>query len=127
MLSQAALEIYIQSGMFERRKRKIRDSYSRRLMHLNKSLLANSDTAYRTPTEVISGVYTHIIVPAHLHIPTLLDRLRKKRVILQDLEPYYLPSFDSEHLLSLSVTQVSEERIEAGVRLIADEIKRMLG
>ena len=41
MLSQAALEIYIQSGMFERRKRKIRDSYSRRLMHLNKSLLAN--------------------------------------------------------------------------------------
>lgn len=127
MLSQAALEIYIQSGMFERRKRKIRDSYSRRLMHLNKSLLANSDTAYLSPSEVISGVYTHINVPAQLHIPTLLDRLRKKRVIVQDLQPYYLPAFNPEHLLSLSVTQVSEERIEAGVRLIADEIKRMLG
>ncbi|MCY9694688.1 aminotransferase-like domain-containing protein [Paenibacillus alginolyticus] len=127
MLSQAALEIYIQSGMFERRKRKIRDSYSRRLMHLNKSLLANSDTAYLSPSEVTSGVYTHIIVPAHLHIPTLLDRLRKKRVTLQNLEDYYLPAFGAEHLLSLSVTQVSEERIEAGVRLIADEIKRMLG
>jgi DNA-binding transcriptional MocR family regulator len=127
MLSQAALEIYIQSGMFERRKRKIRDSYSRRLMQLNKSLLANSDTAYLSPSEVISGVYTHIIIPAHLHIPTLLDRLRKKRVTLQNLEHYYLPAFGTEHLLSLSVTQVSEERIEAGVRLIADEIKRMLG
>ncbi|MCY9665886.1 PLP-dependent aminotransferase family protein [Paenibacillus alginolyticus] len=127
MLSQAALEIYIQSGMFERRKRKIRDSYSRRLMHLNKSLLANSDTVYLSPSEVTSGVYTHIIVPAQLHIPTLLDRLRKKRVILQDLQPYYLSAFGAEHLLSLSVTQVSEERIEAGVRLIADEIKRMLG
>ena len=127
MLSQAALEIYIQSGMFERRKRKIRDSYSRRLMHLNKSLLANSDSAYLSFTEVISGVYTHVIVPDHLHIPTLLDRLRKKRVILQDLEPYYLPAFKPDHLLSLSVTQLSEERIETGVRLIADEIKRMLG
>ncbi|NRF93316.1 PLP-dependent aminotransferase family protein [Paenibacillus frigoriresistens] len=126
MLSQAALEIFIQSGMFERRKRKIRDSYSRRLTHLNKSLLANSDSAYLVPSEMSSGVYTHIIVPAHLHIPTLLDRLRKKRVTLQNLEDYYLPAFGAEHLLSLSVTQVSEERIEAGVRLIADEIKRML-
>ena len=72
-------------------------------------------------------MYTHVIVPDHLHIPTLLDRLRKKRVILQDLEPYYLPVFKPDHLLSLSVTQLSEERIETGVRLIADEIKRMLG
>lgn len=126
MLSQGALEIYIQSGMFERRKHKIRDSYSRRLQQLNKSLLATRGIANIYPPKAVSGVYTHLVVPPQLNIPTLLSRLRKKRVILQDLYPYYLPSFEPQQVISLSVTQVSEERIETGVSLIMDEIKMML-
>lgn len=126
MLSQAALEIYIQSGMFERRKNKIRDAYSRRVQKLHESLVANNEDSYALASPLQSGVHTHIVLPAHLPIPLLLERLRKKQVIIQNLDSYYLPSFDRLPLMNLSITRVSEERINTGVRIIADEIKHIL-
>ncbi|OCT13018.1 GntR family transcriptional regulator [Paenibacillus pectinilyticus] len=127
MLSQAALEIYIQSGMFERRQRKIRDAYSERLVHLHNSLTANSNGSFTVSTPLLSGVHTHIELPAHMPIPLLLERLRKKQVLIQNLAPYYLPGFDQMALLSLSITRVADERIDAGVQIIAHEIKHMIG
>jgi DNA-binding transcriptional MocR family regulator len=126
MLSQAALEIYIQSGMFERRKHAIRDAYSRRLQQLHESLHAYKEDNYTVANPCQSGVYTHITLPSHLPIPLLLDRLRKRQVLIQNLTPNYLPSFEPLPLMNLSITRVSEERIDRGVRIIADEIKHMV-
>ncbi len=125
MLSQAALEIYIQSGMFERRKHAIRDAYSRRLEQLHKSLHAYNEDNYAVAFPRQSGVHTHIVLPAHLPIPLLLERLRKKKVIIQNLTPNYLSSFEPLPLMNLSITRVSEDRIDTGVRIIANEIKHM--
>lgn len=126
MLSQAALEIYIQSGMFARRKDKIRDAYSQRLLQLHNSLVVYSDDNYSVAPPLPSGVHTHIKLPAAIQIPLLLERLRKKQVMIQNLSSSYLPGSDPQPLFSLSITRVSDERIDTGVRLIADEIKHML-
>jgi DNA-binding transcriptional MocR family regulator len=125
MLSQAALEIYIQSGMFERRKHAIRDAYSRRLQLLHESLHANNEDSYTVASPNQSGVHTHIMLPPHLPIPLLLERLRKKQVLIQNLTPNYLPSFEPLPLMNLSITRVSEESINKGVNLIANEIKHL--
>ncbi|MNY42206.1 hypothetical protein D3C86_1770710 [compost metagenome] len=126
MLSQAALEIYIQSGMFARRKDKIRDAYSQRLLKLHDSLTVYSQDTYSVAPPLQSGVHTHIELPAAIQLPLLLERLRKKQVLLHNLSSNYLPGFIPQLLLSLSITRVPEERIDAGVRLIANEIKHML-
>ncbi|MCD9025354.1 PLP-dependent aminotransferase family protein [Cohnella silvisoli] len=126
MLSQAALEIYIQSGMFERRKQKITDSYHSRLLRLNRALDAFNDTEDIHPARVPSGLHTHIALPEQLHIPTLLTRLNKKRIILKEIEPSYLPSFEKRQpMLKLSITRVNEEQIDEGISAIFTEIKKM--
>ncbi|ANE45573.1 GntR family transcriptional regulator [Paenibacillus swuensis] len=125
-LSQAALEVYIQSGMFERRKQAIKTSYSLRMLLLNQTLLDLSDDTYSFNSSLTSGVYNHIKLSDDLNIQTLLRRLHKKHVLLQDLSPYYLPGVAQPPIISLSVTQMAEERIEAGVSLIVEEIKKMM-
>ncbi|KRE92091.1 GntR family transcriptional regulator [Paenibacillus sp. Soil766] len=126
MLSQAALEIYIQSGMFERRKHAIRDAYSKRLLQLHESLHAYKEDSYLVASPGQSGVYTHIVLPPHLSIPLLLERLHKKQVWIQNLTLNYLPSFDPLPVMNLSITRVSEEHIDRGIRIIANEIKHMI-
>ncbi|UJF35679.1 PLP-dependent aminotransferase family protein [Paenibacillus hexagrammi] len=58
MLSQAALEIYIQSGMFERRKQRIHDTYHRRLQVLNRSLPSGTTwTAFSTLMSMLVSIH----------------------------------------------------------------------
>lgn len=125
MLSQAALEIYIQSGMLERRRLKIKSAYSRRVERLTRTLdtyLANENVCHPS---VHAGLHSHISIPAKLSISILLARLKKKRILLESPEPYFLSSFAVQPLLKLSITKVNEEDIEPGVKTILDEISRM--
>ncbi|MBW7458357.1 PLP-dependent aminotransferase family protein [Paenibacillus sepulcri] len=127
MLSQAALEIYIQSGMFERRKQRIVATYHNRMLQLNRALALYNDLDDIRPVPVQSGVHTHILLPDELQIPTLLNRLGKQQIVLKALDDSYLDGFAVRPMLKLSITQVREEQIEEGVSRIFDEIKRMRG
>ncbi|MBB6671604.1 aminotransferase-like domain-containing protein [Cohnella nanjingensis] len=125
MLSQAALEIYIQSGMFARRRHQIRDTYSRRLARLNRALDAANDLPDVRHIRVSSGVHTHLSLPDGLRLPTLVDRLRKKQIQLEAPASYFLTDFKAMPLLKLGVSRVEEAQIDAGVSAIFAEIRRM--
>lgn len=126
MLSQAALEIYIQSGMFERRKQKIKATYHNRMLKLNHALDTFNDTEDIHHARISSGVHTHLVLPETLHVPTLLKRLSTQRIILKEIEPSYLPSFEKQRsLLKLSITKVVEEQIEQGIATLFAEINKM--
>ncbi|TBL71444.1 PLP-dependent aminotransferase family protein [Paenibacillus thalictri] len=125
MLSQAALEIYMQNGMFERRKQQLVASYHDRMLRLNRALHAFNDTGFAHHASVQSGAHTHIAFTEPLHIPTLLNRLRRKNVVLRELDSFFLCGFEKRPLLKLSIARVGEDRIEEGVWILMDEIKRM--
>lgn len=125
MLAQAALEIYIQSGMFERRRHKIVTSYRNRTLILNRALDTYNNTNYVHHTSIFSGVHTHIVLPEQLHIPTLLKRMHKKNIILKDIAPFFLATYNKEPILKLSISRVEEDQIDEGIRIIFEEIKRM--
>ncbi|WP_426454919.1 PLP-dependent aminotransferase family protein [Paenibacillus sp. S-38] len=127
MLSQAALEIYIQNGMFERRKQQISASYSERLLRLNRALDTFNDTDFAHHVSVSSGSHTHIAFSVPLHIPTLVNRLQKKNIVLKPLDPFFAEGFEKRPLLKISIARAEEERIEEGVKLLMDEIKKMAG
>jgi DNA-binding transcriptional MocR family regulator len=125
MLSQAALEIYIQSGMFARRKRKISASYRSRLQRLNRALEAYNDTPDVRHLPVEAGLHTHLELPESLRMQTLIDRLARRKINLRGSDSSFLPSFPKRSFLQLSVTRVDEASIDAGVAAIFSEIRRM--
>jgi len=125
MLSQAALEIYIQSGMFERRKRSISASYLSRLHRLIRALDACNDTADVRHLRVESGMHTHLALPDSIRTQTLIGRLAKRRIRVRSADTGFLPGFPRRPLLQLSVTRMPEDRIDDAVAAIFAEIRRM--
>lgn len=125
MLSQAALEIYIQSGMFERRKRTISASYRSRLQRLNRALDVANDTTDVRHLRVETGLHTHLELPDSIRLQTLVDRLAKRKIAIKGADACFLPSFPKRSLLQLSVTRVAEDRIDDAVAAIFAEIRRM--
>ncbi|MFC3798833.1 PLP-dependent aminotransferase family protein [Cohnella sp. GCM10012308] len=125
MLSQAALEIYIQSGMFERRKRKISDSYRNRMLRLVRALDACNDTQDVRHLRLEAGMHTHIALPPTLRTKTLIDRLAKRKIELRDADASFLPSFPKRPLLQLSIAQIADDRIDEGAAALFAEIARM--
>lgn len=128
MISQAALEVYIKSGMFDRHKQKIRASYYERSKRLavslkecnvvNKRLFQYHDVNFPC-------IHTHITLDKNVIVQPLIRRLLKNNVLLDSIDKNYLSSFPKEKILKLNVSNVKEEMIEEGICKIIDEMKRI--
>ncbi|MBO7745865.1 PLP-dependent aminotransferase family protein [Paenibacillus sp. MWE-103] len=125
MLSQAALQLYVQNGMFERRRQQIVASYARRMERLSRALDAYNDMDDVRHPPVHAGVHTHLMLPDRLRMPTLLSRLERRQLALQDFSTNYLTGAPVPNRLKLSITRVDEDRIDDGVRILMEEIRRM--
>ncbi|WP_028549933.1 aminotransferase-like domain-containing protein [Paenibacillus sp. UNC451MF] len=122
MLSQAALEIYIQSGMFERHKQKIQAAYMRRMELLTNALEREGDIDF---ARLYKGAHTHIAVGKPFSTPALKERLLRQHVKLDSADAHYLSDFPKKSLIKLNISNVKEEYIEQAVILIAGTIRRM--
>ncbi|MDA1966152.1 PLP-dependent aminotransferase family protein [Bacillus cereus] len=128
MISQAALEIYIKSGMFERHKNKIKSSYHNRSKKL-------AETLERTHSEnpLLFTYKKHNTIGIHtclkLHKTSISEmffkRLSEKQISIDTIDKNYVRGFPKERLLKLNVSNVKEDRIEEGIRKIIEEIKQL--
>lgn len=128
MLSQAALEIYIKSGMFDRHKEKIKSSYSLRARYLNNSLEKQFKSCggifeYKSVTNPC--VHTYITIDNRISSEKLINRLKKKSIIVATEEGHYLDFFPKERMLKLNVSNIREDYIDKGVSDIIEEIRYM--
>ncbi|NBD23663.1 aminotransferase-like domain-containing protein [Paenibacillus glycinis] len=124
MLSQAALKIYIQSGMFARRKHRILTSYGRRMERLSRALDAYNDMDDVRHPPVDAGVHTHLALPETVHLPELLSRLERRQIRLLDFSVNFLAGAEKPPFLKLSITRIEEDAIEDAVRTVMEEIRR---
>ncbi|MBY0599388.1 aminotransferase-like domain-containing protein [Bacillus bingmayongensis] len=128
MISQAALEIYIKSGMFERHKQKIRLSYfnrSRALFRaLEKAYKENQHLfTYKTGNKI--GIHTCLSLQKNIITEMLIKKLRQNQVFIETVDKNYLASFHKEKLLKLNVSNVKENKIEEGIHKIIEEMKQV--
>lgn len=126
MISQAALEIYIKSGMFERHKQKIRASYYERSKKLAASLKEWSSMnkqLFQYHDANLPCVHTYIILNKKIIVQPLIRKLLHNKVLVESMEKNYLPSFPKEKILKLNVSNVKTEWIEKGICKIIDEMK----
>lgn len=127
MLSQAALEIYIKSGMFEKHKEKMKTIYFSRAKCLAVALEENSNHSNQvlfkyTPIKDIC-IHTYIELNSQISCEKVINRLKRKSIIVDGANTNYLSSFPiKDSILKINVSNVSEEYIEEGISQIIKEI-----
>ncbi|MED1917657.1 PLP-dependent aminotransferase family protein [Bacillus thuringiensis] len=128
MLSQAALEIYLKSGMFERHKQKIRSSYQRRSNLLMASLnhfAANEGHLFTFQPFAYPGIHTHIVLNDSIPVPVVISQLKKRSILVDATDKNYLMGFPEENMLKLNVSYAKEAVIEQGIEVLMDVLRRI--
>lgn len=126
MISQAALEIYIKSGMFERHKSKINSSYYNRSIKLAETLekVQNENPSLFTYNRQNTlGIHICLEIQKNIVTETFIKKLRENQISIDSVERNYLNDFHKEKLLKLNVSSVKEDKIEEGIHKIIKEIK----
>lgn len=127
MISQAALEIYIKSGMFDRHKSKINFSYYNRSIKLAETLekVQNENPSLFTYNRQNTfGIHTCLEIQKNIVTETLIQKLGDIQISIDAIDKNYMRNFPKEKLLKLNVSNVKEDKIEEGIRKVIEEIKQ---
>lgn len=127
MISQAALEIYIKSGMFDRHKHKIKASYynrSKKLAAVVEGVQNENPHLFTSRTVDPIGIHTCLQLKKNIVTDTFIKNLSKSQISIDSIDKNYLSNFHKERLLKLNVSNVKEEKIEEGIGKVIGEIKR---
>ncbi|MCR2806652.1 aminotransferase-like domain-containing protein [Paenibacillus soyae] len=127
-LSQAALEMYMRNGMYDRHKRKISSQYAERLHVLHTALHMHGTEGMMGAADVRTGVYLPLPLPRTVNLERLTDRLAAKGIQVVSGKSFYLSTWlEREKFLRISVARARTVQIEEGVREIVREVRRELG
>lgn len=123
LISQGALEIYINSGMFNLHINKIRNLYSRRMNDLREFTKKQASPSVRWHIPEKGCYYAGLEILNMSKQKEVIAGLLKKNIILSNLESYYLKEFTNDKFLRLSVTKVESKAMESGILEIINEIE----
>ncbi|ALC80270.1 MULTISPECIES: aminotransferase-like domain-containing protein [Bacillus] len=125
VLTQGALEIYLKNGMFAAHVKKLRNKYRKKGIILQKAY-----NEYLPPSATysgsLSGFYSTIELSNNLKAYQLIDQLKQVNVLVDNAAKMYLPEFKKDNVVRLSVSQVRDEWISAGVQKIAEGIMELI-
>ncbi|MGK9430445.1 PLP-dependent aminotransferase family protein [Bacillus atrophaeus] len=123
MISQAALEVYVKSGMFRRHREKIRESYTERSLLLHEAIQTHVQNGRFTYSDGQAPcIHTHLVLNKELPASRVIQRLKKQGVLLESIDRHYLLSFPKENLLKINISNVKKEEIEHGIKLIMNSL-----
>ncbi|ARW05434.1 PLP-dependent aminotransferase family protein [Bacillus atrophaeus] len=123
MISQAALEVYVKSGMFRRHREKIRESYTVRSLLLHEAIQTHGQNGRFTYSDGQAPcIHTHLVLNKELPASRVIQRLKKQGVLLESIDRHYLLSFPKENLLKINISNVKKEEIEHGIKLIMNSL-----
>ncbi|WP_019743161.1 PLP-dependent aminotransferase family protein [Bacillus altitudinis] len=123
MLSQAALEIYLKSGMFERHRERMQATYRARSKQLV-ACLKNDQGAYELGEEE-PATHTHIRVDRSIPMNQLIQQLKKASVMVQPIDRHFISTYQKEPILQLNIWHVKEEEIARGVDLLRSSLQQV--
>ena len=125
VLTQGALEIYLKSGMYRAHIQRMRSIYKRKADVLQKAYQEKlpPDAMYSSSR---SGFYSTIRLPGPLDAKTFIEHLKEENVTVDNAKNMYLPEFEQDSVIRLSVSQVEENGISIGVDIIARVMRELL-
>ncbi|MCR8842203.1 PLP-dependent aminotransferase family protein [Paenibacillus sp. SC116] len=124
LLSQAALEVYIRNGMYQRHKQLLRKEYSIRMQALHAAVTRNNDKGLVQLSETHSSIYTQFKLPLTINMDQLIKRLDSKQITVAPGNPFYLSGWlKREKFLRMSISRTTVEQIEHGIQSIMEELQ----
>lgn len=122
VLSQGALEVYLKSGMFDSHIKQIKKYYSGRMECLKAAF--NTITPQNVNCFVPStGFFSCVTLPSSIKAKKLLKILEAKNILAVDIENWFLPEFERDNMLRLSICRTDSQKIYEGIRVISDAIQ----
>ncbi|CAI6085657.1 Histidinol-phosphate aminotransferase [Paenibacillus sp. JJ-100] len=130
VLSQAALEVYIHSGMFAHHRKIIRNRYASRMEVVREQLAAYPEFAPFRDAPRTGGEHTVLPLEARIPMATLVSRLQKRGILVDTTERYYPRTGEGatrelEKMLRLNISNVPKQRVIEGMMKIREEILRL--
>lgn len=122
ILSQAALEIFIKSGMFKGHIKKVKNFYYERMQTLNR-VFKEYDSKLLTSIIPETGLFAWFNLPYHISSELLRNRLLSKNIYISDSTKFYLPDFKDTSSFRLSICKTEKEQIQKGLDIIFEEVE----
>jgi DNA-binding transcriptional MocR family regulator len=124
LLSQAALEVYIKNGMYDRHKSKIGKQYTARIVAVNQAVNKFNEAGWIEISSVSSGIYVQFKLPKTVNLERLVKRLATRNVSVVSGKGFYLSDYlEREKFLRISISQARPEQIEEGIKAIIEETR----
>lgn len=128
LLSQAALEIYISNGMYERHKQKIYSQYETRMQALDSAVKRYGGTGLVKVVPGDGGIYKLFGLPQTVNLERLIKRLKMRNILVMPGKLFYLSDYlEREKFIRISISRARLTQIEEGVQAIVEEVKREVG
>lgn len=126
LLSQGALELYINSGMFRQHSGRIRSQYLQKMSDLRELAIKKNSPSVRWHIPERGGFYAGLEILNSGSQKNIVGNLLKGNIILSPIEVHYLKEFANEKFLRLSVTKVEKPAMESGVTAVVSEIENSI-
>lgn len=125
VLSQAALELYLNSGMYDHHAAMVRERYRTRMEALAAACRRHLDPSIQCPA-AHGGIFTTIVLPKELDAHDVIAALHQQHVSVRSTDQNYLPGFGRDNGLRLSIIQTDTDKIEQGIALMAEACRKLL-
>ncbi|MBA4496066.1 PLP-dependent aminotransferase family protein [Paenactinomyces guangxiensis] len=124
-LSQAALEIFLNCGMFNRHTEYMRNRYHKRMEILRNACnqWLPSELSVHVPE---GGIFSRMVLPDQLPAIDLAATLKQQNVLVVPTNRSFLKTFPKENGLRISIIHTNEAQIESGIRLIGEAAEQLL-
>lgn len=125
VLSQAALELYLNCGMYDHHAALVRERYRMRMKTLDDCCRRYFPPQLHAEIRD-SGIFSRIVLPQELDVHDVIAALHQQNVRIMSTNESYLPTFPRENGLRISIIQTDAAKIERGIALLASTVSSLL-
>lgn len=127
VLSQGGLEIFLNSGMYDKHIKKIQSEYKKKMDCLRESLealealeaLDTSGVEFFIP---ITGFFVWIKLCKKINMSMLIKRLGEKNIYISPSKKFFIESISNENSFRICISKLTEQEIRIGIQVIFEEI-----
>jgi len=125
LISQATLEAYIHSSIYQKHTIKMHRSIIKKL-DIIKTVSADWNPNYITLIGAKSGFYFSLQLHSNINVDILISRLEKQRVWVKTNKDMFYHPENYDNSIRLSISQVSQEQLKDALNIIYDLVKSMI-
>ena len=123
IIEQGALEFYIRNGMYEKHTKQLRKVYQSRMKALKKACGRYLDPGAGSPIPD-TGCFACIELPKKVRVHELVSSLEIRNVKIKTADSAFLPPCSKPNCICLNISNVEENRIDDGIKIISEELDR---